>query len=255
MHAPPTSTPQSTWTSFSDLSKYGWINEESHQDINFKARQEIKLIMSDPLLAPTHLSANNIKIRLMHGVNRSVDNKVYLETGGYFEQLYNVEGGTMFATSLWSPRYTGAQMPIAVTGEKYAFPPICFWSDVVYLQWEELAKNDMQLKGLQRVVHCSISNDTTRAIIDKILSDRGTIAGELVYPGVTISFSDGDDFKALLGTPNACGTAYLLAQHKGQLGQKVVKRFDVFSVFSEGQDMKAKVEGKWAYAMVIHVGD
>ena len=74
-----------------------------------------------------------------------------------------------------------------------------------------------------------IVNTDTNAIIEEILSEVGGVGG---FPGDVFLMSD-DTGKALLGTPNGNGQAWLLATHKAQFGAKTIESVRVFGVGEE----------------------
>jgi hypothetical protein len=243
---------QSQWTSFADLNRYGWFVTDN-QSPSPQAQRDIDKVINDAAHGMQHLETSNRLIRWAHNELTIVNSVLYYGTGASYAQLYNLDAGCIFATSIWGPKEQGTDADVPVTGNPHPFPPLRFWSDVTYLQWADLAEDANQLKRLERVVHCDISNATTQAIIKQALTNKQTSVDRVAYPGVTFLPSDGDDFKALLGCPNAWGTGYLLAQHKAphQLGHKEVKSISVFCT-NRGTYTD---EQKWAYAMVINIGD
>jgi hypothetical protein len=96
-------------------------------------------------------------------------------------------------------------------------------SDVVFLQWNHLTGgNPGALKYVWRV---NIFNADTYAIVKEALKrkyDEG-----LSTVGRLFSIDD-EEGKAILGTVHGAGVAYLLAQHKDQMGLKSVSGVYVF---------------------------
>ncbi|KJX95863.1 hypothetical protein TI39_contig954g00012 [Zymoseptoria brevis] len=254
-------TAQSEWTSYADLARFGWEVEYDYGVMNPQPEREIDMITSHPTLVVTHPAGSMEEYRWPHHEQTVHNFIVYHGTGGWYAQSYSLPGGSIFATSLSSPANQGPKEHPPVTGSPNRLPLLQHWSDVTYLQWAELAENDEQRRGLQRVVHCEITNEDTRAVIDEIMAKRKlTIEDINPYPGMIVLPSDGDgnDSKALLGTPNACGTAYLLAQHKAahQLGRKTVKSISVFSAGqAPAKGRHHQHEGRRGYALVINIGD
>lgn len=108
-------------------------------------------------------------------------------------------------------------------------PVLQHWSDITFLQWQELASKPTELQGLRRVMHRKVSNENTKAIIKHVLEKRGKFETREVIAWTEKNLEgDGDDFLALLGSPNGYGTAFMLAQHKAQLGWKSVKSITVY---------------------------
>jgi hypothetical protein len=106
-------------------------------------------------------------------------------------------------------------------------PNLNHWSDVAYLQW--LSKAD-QRSNLRYVLRYNVLNDLTRFVIEYLgLQSKLVLKG---WPGKTYN-AGSVEFNALLGSPNGSGVAYLLAQHKKQLGHKTVDKVTVFKKMYE----------------------
>jgi hypothetical protein len=75
-------------------------------------------------------------------------------------------------------------------------------------------------------------NPITWAAAQRAVASRGhqTIA---CYPGETFDM-DSEQGKAILGTPNGAGVAWLLIQRKRELGHATVKDVTVFCAHYEG---------------------
>lgn len=79
-------------------------------------------------------------------------------------------------------------------------------------------------KSLSRIVRAAITNTATQQFVIQALRNKGTVTEILAWdvknqPTLKRA-DDGDLFAAILGSPNGAGCAYLLAQHKAQLGIK-----------------------------------
>lgn len=109
-------------------------------------------------------------------------------------------------------------------------PELKFWSDVAYLQWSEVNKENNELRY---VVRHGITNATTISVIRQLLARDGLPdprSGRMKWPDTV--WMDEEAIAALLGTPNGSGIARLLIHHKRQLGHKIVKEVMLFG-FSE----------------------
>lgn len=118
------------------------------------------------------------------------------------------------------------------------------WSDLTFLQWQSMASGNVG--NLQYIVHTSISNKATIGIIDYVTGDQ------LDGPDVMFMFEPGsENFKALLGTPNAVETPYLLGERKRQLEWKTIKSVRVFKMgeLDDGPMDKADEE----YTMILEI--
>lgn len=96
------------------------------------------------------------------------------------------------------------------------FPRLKFWSDVAYLQWARHATDPSDLRYVLRI---SIMNTKTKAVVQHIVKDA-PVNGDESYTFRTDDHRD--HVAALLGTPNGAGVAWLLVQHKRQLGHRTV---------------------------------
>ena len=79
------------------------------------------------------------------------------------------------------------------------------------------------MQNLRYVFRMQISNADTESIVKRVMGDVATS----VWPGKTFRMTT-DEGKALLGTPHGSGIAWLLAQHKKQLGLKTVDEVTVY---------------------------
>lgn len=215
INKPPNSTTSSVWKKHSDLEGNGW-HSTCHRKESITGLTGVKEIADD--LGIDTSEAANFKIYWTHAAGRDFDRN-FME--GEYCQYFNTDGGTILATGLRSA------LAMGVPSTSLA---LSHWSDVTYLQWANLTSTPELLNW---VIHCSISNQETMHIIDRLL------AGEEGKQGQDFGFlqrkivmeEDGDDFKARLGSPNGYGTAWMLAQHKGldQLGWKRVESISLFS--------------------------
>lgn len=227
INKPPRLTSSSTWKNYSDLDKNGWRMLWAHNSsiAGGTGMQEI----AGEYGFSTSAAEND---SILWGQSDLEDATEY--SSGQYHQHYNVSGQTIFAAKLKSP------LMEAEAGE--AVPFLGHWSDVTYLQWAKLTSTPGQLK---RIVQCSISNMQTCGVIDRLMVGEG---GERLDLGFlqrkVFKEEDGDKFKALLGTPNGLGTAWMLAQHKDaeQLGWKRVESISLFST-------------AMSYFMIIEIGD
>ena len=137
---------------------------------------------------------------------------------GYFEQVVNPTKGYIIANNNRTPE--NAHCP------HNWMPQLRKWSDVAYLQYQYCAqKPKVPLSNLKLVYRSTIINSRTRAIIFSILRARN--ADLTAFPGITFK-SDTLEGQALIGTPNGQGVAWLLIQHKRQLGHKVIDEISVY---------------------------
>ncbi|OAL04328.1 hypothetical protein IQ06DRAFT_290457 [Phaeosphaeriaceae sp. SRC1lsM3a] len=136
------------------------------------------------------------------------------------------------------------------------FLPLYHWSDITYLQWliasstttvtqspasttdathpletssaPPAATSPAPIKYIFRV---GIQNVPTYSILNKIMIKHNRDTYE-IWPGVAFPI-DSEEGKAILGTPNGAGVAWLLAQHKKELGNLAIKKVTVFYAENE----------------------
>jgi hypothetical protein len=142
---------------------------------------------------------------------------------------FDVSEGTILCTDLVSPQgaLNGANAHLVHQGQPPAVPkpPLEFWSDVAWLQWENLCQQKIkEVKGLRRIVSCNIDNEETIKVIEQVVG-----AGKPDYDGEIFLFPLPKAL-SLLGTANGQGVGYLLSQHKddSQLGSKHIHQVQVF---------------------------
>jgi hypothetical protein len=105
-------------------------------------------------------------------------------------------------------------------------------SDVYFLQWQKLAGGSNKIKNLKYFIRKDVQNRDTLKIIDEA---TGNVAKE--WPGTTFSM-ESDEGKALLRTPNGVGLAYMLIQHKPELGVKVPTQVRVFKTTNKSGNVE-----------------
>jgi hypothetical protein len=101
-------------------------------------------------------------------------------------------------------------------------------SDILFLEWEaqvETAKTE--LTSILYVMRSNIVNIESRNVIFQALQSAGRDNGPRKWPGDTFDMTT-EEGRAILGTPNGIGVAYLLSQHQKQLGRKTITSVQVF---------------------------
>jgi glucokinase len=117
-------------------------------------------------------------------------------------------------------------------------PPLQNWSDVTFLQWNHItARNPGALKYVWRV---NIFNADTYAIVKEALKRKYNEEPSTL--GRAFSMDD-EEGKAVLGTVHGAGVAYLLAQHKKQMGLKTVRGVYVFQSPEKDNERRVLVRG------------
>ena len=173
--------------------------------------------------------------------------------------VLNPEDGVIISLASYGPVHMGSKQKPKVT----VVPKLKAYSDITFLQWHGLAEGmqkDMTHLSIntppniphvfrthtltEYIFRTPVENANTEALIQKALSN---VKKELdLWPGVDFEMST-DEGKAILGSPNGAGCAYLLLQHKAQLGVKTISKVTVFQ-----DDGAAKPRPP---SMVFHVKD
>ncbi|KAF2255978.1 hypothetical protein BU26DRAFT_12892 [Trematosphaeria pertusa] len=153
---------------------------------------------------------------------RGPDNRVRRVTGAYFVIGINADEGAIFTINVKGPSYTAPER----------FPPVPFdqlpnlraSSDVMWGLWKRYAPANT-INNLKWYFVVGIVNDPTRSVLIRAMNELNE---ELKpYPGTWIGM-DTVYGQAILGTPNAVGLGYFLAQHKPELGNLRVTGVVVF---------------------------
>lgn len=235
------SVPQSSFTR-EDLSKWGW--SESQEPCNIMVNY--KDMLSDFGSNSTRWSeddkeGHNVDTTMEHFKKCIVGGTTYYATAGMFQIIANGEAGLLVASNSLSP-YTSAVdnhgLPLP---EDRPLPLLQNWSDLAFLHWQSLQKLGKP-NELKYVLRANIENETSTKVMSEILG-YGVQYQELehkpshgcscetcrlpLWPGVTFD-AGSKEGQALIGTPNGGGVAWLLAQHKEQLGVKVIDKVTLF---------------------------
>ena len=191
-------------------------------------------------------------------VRRKTQYRHEQETGGRYYNVYNPSEGAIIALANYNPK-----TPEEAPEVKPRLPPLKQWSDVTFLEWESETTSD-QIRGLRYIFRLNVENVQTRQAISRALYIHshtplpvGDEAPDLSYPpkwypgswpGVTFS-TDTNEGQALLASPNAAGTAWLLIQHKAQfLGRSISK----IQIFEDGDHLPGEAG---SICMLLHIVD
>lgn len=130
-------------------------------------------------------------------------------------------------------------------------PDLQSWSDVAFLQWQQLCEEaGIAVSELNYVIQSDCVNSDTKAIVRQALGKSPNFVDwSEIKDGVTWK-RDSDQFKAILATPNGRGAAWFLVQHKPQMGSTR----SVTEITVRGVEKKVVVEGKtqshWILVMI-----
>jgi hypothetical protein len=146
-------------------------------------------------------------------------NQYFPPTNAQFSQVVNAAGGMLVACENPSPPEANRQADRPLHLD---VPHLQKWSDVAFLQWKRYAP---VVSDLQYVLRHKVMNETTESVMQSINAANGSTT--LAWPGASYDATSFEG-QALLGTPNGSGVAYMLIQHKCELGHKVVDKIIVF---------------------------
>ncbi|KAK5122824.1 hypothetical protein LTR85_003739 [Meristemomyces frigidus] len=238
--------PQSEFLQYSDLDKWGWSSDPENVDFNVGP---VRAAFSD--LGLSINSPPNQKESCGHFDDKTTDGTLYKATGAEYQQTFNVEQGIIIVAWIHSP--------VAVIQEykddnyqwPWPAPQLWRWSDVSFLLWQQQCSDSGKpVAGLEWVFHETIMNDSTKALIFQALG--GNANSITSWPGKTFHACT-DAGKALIGSPNASGTAWMLAQHNTALAGKVIDRIVVYD--PAAQPGRNRPEAQIKPCMAIHVTD
>lgn len=165
-------------------------------------------------------------------------------TRAYFNNYYSVSSGTISAVSLLSPAIATSR-----TGGSTTAMEISRWSDVSFLIYQQMARaKGYEVNSLRKIEHSDITNVDTKTVIQAVCASMASQAPNPCPPpkGSTplkfdVTSANG---MALLGTPNARGAAWMLAERRTSLPGKSITSIEVTST-----NPQLKI-----YNMVINIG-
>ncbi|CZT19649.1 uncharacterized protein RCC_05500 [Ramularia collo-cygni] len=143
--------------------------------------------------------------------------------GETFENVYDTDSGTIRVNSVVEPLWPPGS---SSTHGQLALPP-CHWrSEITAMDWMRCTGTNRRLnKSIRSVELFGITNRDTITVINIVIPNFNQ-AG--IHPGQIFFPTDGDHFKALLGTPDAMAIFFMLALHRRQLGRKAIESIRVF---------------------------
>ncbi|KAF2243987.1 hypothetical protein BU26DRAFT_569871 [Trematosphaeria pertusa] len=227
-----------------DLEKWGYSFTEWDNHYDFDVSVPLRKALEGlGVSSKTKLEGGPNRAYLWdHENEKSIRGTLYRPTRARFLMVINPRDGVILSLSSYAPWHMAQQQVPPVT----VLPKLKAYSDITFLQWygSHGSDNREAAQNIKFVFQTPIENADTKAIITQALFKAGK---ELrPWPGVTFSMHT-DEGKALLGSPNGAGVAFMLIQHQQQLGRKTIARVTVF------QDDGAKQPRP--PSMVFHVTD
>ncbi|GAD94426.1 hypothetical protein MYCGRDRAFT_89049 [Paecilomyces variotii No. 5] len=225
----------SLFVRYAYLEGWGWTPSDGDDNDYIVVRS-----FDDDLMSLNINPGNFIMVKWDHDQPRVLDGHLYPPSGGEYHNFYDVEDGAIIVSRMTSPE--------EASGYRLPYYPQCRkWSDVTFLEWQELAGGDIQ--NLRHVFHSAVVNEDTLELMQDALGEddaewwfnpeySGIANGRSFFPGQA-------EFQALLYSPNIRGLAWLLIQHKPQLGLREINKITVFG----------KIDDQAAYAaLYLEVG-
>ncbi|KAJ5768712.1 hypothetical protein N7520_003271 [Penicillium odoratum] len=163
-----------------------------------------------------------------------------------YQNWYNVQGGLIIVNLAWSPGYVVGQnsdqewWPEDVTDDTVTALNVKQLSDVMYIEWASQATD---VTSLEYVIPLNVVNPGTRSAMTLAMASVASTwsTPEVFYPG-------SEAFDALVGSPNGNAQAWILINHKAQLGVKTISSIRVWtsSTIKAGQPNVFPDTEEWA---------
>ena len=227
MNGPVDCVEQSQWTNMDDLAANGWTQEVNRAT---RLKEPFKSIWSE-----LGIPRRDVKrIEWKHSKSSAPigpEGMIYEPTGAMYENIYCKE--MIIADHNFGPDHRGGEKSPPMVGSEII--PLKQWSDVTFIQYQDYCKqhetttstSEACLRGLRGVMRANVVGAKTREIANEALSQSGRLLRGWDHRA-TWAIEE-ESAQAILATPNGLGVAWFLAQHKAQLGHKVVTEVSVFS--------------------------
>ncbi|KAF1937684.1 hypothetical protein EJ02DRAFT_505854 [Clathrospora elynae] len=159
-----------------------------------------------------NIDHNDPKKDNVDGQKYKVDGKEYRATGAAFSFPVNWEEGVIMGFNRKSPKHAAEERtPKAPVN---LMPGLNQFSDVTWIIW-----------NLRYFLSVEINNEETKAVILRAMNVKGWQLSP--WPGHMFE-SQWPETRAVIATPNVQGFAYLLVQHKEQLGNMYISKLHIF---------------------------
>ncbi|CAK4034563.1 Hypothetical predicted protein [Lecanosticta acicola] len=176
------------------------------------------------------------------------DGKKQKPTYAHYDFWVNTKDGVVIITNAKSPMATktaGMEGKLSSTMKgtiEAQIPKLHKMSDVVFLEYIQRAKNNKHdPKGLRYIFHNVVETESTNEVIEHVLKSKGCPRQPWEYHGrsgdfrippdwkdrVTVTPNE-EGFKALLRSNQGAFVAWMLLQHRQQLGHKRVKQIVIY---------------------------
>ncbi|KAH7070648.1 hypothetical protein BKA63DRAFT_393228, partial [Paraphoma chrysanthemicola] len=160
----------------------------------------------------------------------TVNGRKYSATGAFFRFAINYVGGDIFAQNLESPKSAAAEN-WDFNPDDDMLPKLRLASDVMFPYWTH---NNANPKKLRYYFVNTVANEVTQRVIAKIVQKKG-LPDLPEWPGITLGMWE-REAEYLLGSPIGATIAFMLIQHKVELGRKHVT--DITAFFAPGNQVQ-----------------
>jgi hypothetical protein len=205
----------SEWPNYGSLEYYGW---ETRGGVQYRPEPGLAAALQD--LGVSVEATANSRHQYKHRRETEHEGHTYPATNAEYTNIFNVDGGAIIGDMNIGPDHMVQEM--GISGEVV---PLKQYSDVAFLAWQHAAGD--RTNGLKYILKNGIVNDDTIEVAEHILQQRGVSLQP--WPGLKIPFPQ-EDALALMGSPSGRGAAWMLIQHKNQLGLKRFSHVTIFSV-------------------------
>ncbi|KAI5368086.1 hypothetical protein Slin15195_G032200 [Septoria linicola] len=217
-------TEASQWTRYEDLAGYGYNSRG-------EPLAEIATTLK-PAFQQLQISSQSshwTQFRQFHDYQARPPNQRYLATGAKFLNTINYDSGVIIAEDNYGPVFMNTLQPRPKAKDRIV--PLRQWSDVIFLQWRETARTQTgglsSLRRIEHVLRDAIANQETIELMRSMIGKEKLDDGDQ-WPGFHYRYPDAK-LKAAVGSPNGNGIAWLVAQHKAEIGMKLIDQVNIFN--------------------------
>lgn len=209
---------QSEFTNYESLKAWGWSRKSDSKMAPMKMGAYGQVYES--LGASWEHNLNQF-VTVEHDTKIEKDGKTYHRTGAVYQNRFNPS--VIIAMNNEGPSSKGKKQRPPVTGDPNPYPALARLSDVLFLEYQRtMAGMKQPMEKLKGIWRKGVMNPDTKAICIQIASNgKSTVDQIPEWPGKDFT-PRSDEFAALIASPNGVAVAYILLQHRQQLGTKTV---------------------------------
>ncbi|KAL9581881.1 MAG: hypothetical protein Q9212_003628 [Teloschistes hypoglaucus] len=234
---------QSRWSTVQQLKDNGWTisaNTEEYSKYYYgKKDGPYDSLHIEQSAGSRIVAEQNIPFKNCHSDNVK-------ETGGKYDNVYNVVGKTIVGTYNYSPVLYASRTQEIVQHKKVTdlapyIPDVYKLSDVQFIVWaDQCRQQGAQPNVLRYIFKHDVVTFSTKNImriaagLEPELEEKQGQGEDLsaAWPGLQFS-PDSQQFKALMGTPHGKGVAYLILQHRNEMPTKNIESITVFTTSND----------------------